>query len=160
MFLTSTLPNMHTQLHRNTLKIHKLPPFWFIGQISSICTNVLKAVRNAWCVVKWNQLISILFWKFHVMSLMGNTLTPEHNWLRIGLKEPFWSFLLNYCIFSYFSAQKPNSSKCEKGKLQLRMFYFLRDVSKKVTTAIWRKRLLKIQPLLLYGKGVLMASTQ
>ena len=70
------------------------------------------------------------------------------------------SLVLNYFIFSYFSAQKPNSSKCEKGKLQLWVLYFLRDVSKKVTTAIWRKILLEIQPMLFYGKGVLMAIFQ
>ena len=51
--------------------------------VTHLQSTPLKAVRNAWCSMKWDQLISLLFWKLHVISLMGITLTPEHNWLRI-----------------------------------------------------------------------------
>ena len=36
-----------------------------------------------------------------------------------GLNELLGFFMLNFFIFYYFSAQKINSSNCEKGKLQL-----------------------------------------
>ena len=61
----------------------------------------------------------------------------------------------NYFILSYFSAWK-----CEKLKLQLCALSFLRDVSKKVTTAKWRKIFLELEPMFFYEKGVLMAKFQ
>ena len=69
---------------------------WFHFIAHNAFDTAFKAVQNAWCVVKWNQLISLLFWKFHVMSLNVqhlNTRTQLAKNLKLirgqpGLKEP------------------------------------------------------------------------
>ena len=45
--------------------------------VSQYNIQVFKVVRNAWCVMKWNKLISLMFWKLHVMSLNGQHLDTK-----------------------------------------------------------------------------------